>query len=136
MKIALHGAPEGFFKSTPPHSKTELFRLVQKAASLHFRCFEIGPLWSFAEIDAWSLKTVLDHFEMERSVHVGGLYDAKKFALTEEECNRFQQELHSGIELCEGLSSQLVSFHPPFFSIKTTLEKEICLEQGPTFLIW
>jgi len=124
MKIALHGAPEGFFKSTPPHSNSELLRLVQKADSLGFKCFEIGPLWSFEEIDAKSLRSVLDGLGMERSVHVGGLYDAMKFALTEKEGNRFQKELHSGIQLCGELSSQLVSFHPPFFTTNSTAPQE------------
>ena len=120
MFVALHSAPEGFFKSGPPYDADELLRLVEEASRLGFRCFQIGPITSFGVIDGDRLRTVLDKYGMERNVHVGGLYDAEKFVASEEERNRFQKELHFGIELSRGVSSSLVSFHPPFFKSKKT----------------
>jgi len=123
MKVALHSAPDGFFKSKPPHSNKELLRLVQKAASLGFKCFQIGPLWSFVDIDAKSLKNTLDHYNIESNVHVGGLYDAQKFATTENEYKRAQKEIRRGIKLCKDISSTSVSFHPPFFMTESSQNK-------------
>jgi len=116
MRVALHSAIEGFFKSKPPYTNTELLRHVRKAASLGFRCYQIGPLWSFPEIDAKELKRTLNRCSLEANVHIGGLYDAEKFAATDSEYERVQKEIHRGIELCEAISSRLVSFHPPFFA--------------------
>jgi sugar phosphate isomerase/epimerase len=42
-------------------------------------------------------------------------YDAQKFATSEDEFERVQNDLHKGIELSTKVSSPLVSFHPPFF---------------------
>jgi len=123
MKAALHSAPNGFFKSKPPHSNNELFKLVQKAASLDFRCFQVGPLWSFVDIDAKDLKSVLNRCDLECNVHVGGRYDAEKFVVTRKEYERVQREIHRGIELCRDISSTLVSFHPPFFMTEKVRNK-------------
>jgi len=116
MRLALHSAPEGFFRSKPPYTNSELLRLVKKAASLGFKCFEVGPLWSFPKIDAKSLRRTLDRYKMERSVHVGGIYDAEKLAQSAgSEYEKAQEEANRGIELCRELGSGLVSLHPPFF---------------------
>jgi len=128
MRVALHSAPVGFFKSKPPYPNSELLRLVQKAASLGFKCFQIGPLWTFDTIEAKGLKRALDHYGLEANIHVGGLYDAAKFATTEKEYLRVKNEIHAGIELCRAISSSLVSIHPPFSVTKesensTTLSK-------------
>jgi sugar phosphate isomerase/epimerase len=48
-------------------------------------------------------------------VHVGGLYDAEEYVLSEEEHNRAHRDLHRGIELSRDIASSLVSFHQPFF---------------------
>lgn len=108
--------------------------LVRKAASLSFKCFEIGPLWRFVRIDAKSLKSVLDHHGMKRSVHVGGRYDAEKLAATEEEYSKVQMEIHYGIELCRELCSPLVSFHPPFFTANGRRNKEVLSKARSRFL--
>ena len=118
MRIALHSAPVGFFKSKPPYPNSELLRLVRKAALLGFRCLQIGPLWSFPRTEAKGLKRALDSYGLEANVHVGGLYDAVKFASTEKEYLRVKKEIHTGIELCGAISSRLVSIHPPFFVTK------------------
>jgi len=128
MRVALHSAPVGFFKSKPPYPNSELLRLVRKAASLGFKCFQIGPLWTFNKIEAKGLKRALDRYGLEANVHVGGLYDAVKFATTEKEYLRVKNEIHAGIELCRAISSSLVSIHPPFsvtkeFESSTTLSK-------------
>jgi len=128
VRAALHSAPVGFFKSKPPYPNSELLRLVQKAASMGFKCFQIGPLWTFDKIEAKGLKRALDRYGLEANVHVGGLYDAVKFATTEKEYLRVQNEIHTGIELCRAISSSLVSIHPPFsvtkeFESSTTLPK-------------
>jgi len=93
----------------------ELLDLVEKAARLGFTCLQIGPTSSFADIDSSRLRIVLDKYGMQCSVHVGGLYDAEKFVVSEQERNRAQKDLHRGIELSEEVSSSSVSFHPPFF---------------------
>jgi sugar phosphate isomerase/epimerase len=115
MLVAFHSPPKGFFKSSPPYNASELFSLVEKASKLGFRCFQIGPTSSFANIDGNRLRNVLEKYGMERNVHVGGLYDAKEFVFSQEERNRVQRDLHVGIELSKEVSSSLVSFHPPFF---------------------
>jgi hypothetical protein len=94
MGVALHSAPEGFFKSNLPHDSSELFSLIRKASSLSFKCFQLGSLSNFVEIDGKQLKTVLDQYGMEKNVHGGGLYDAEKFAVTEEEYGRAQKEIN------------------------------------------
>jgi len=125
MRLALHSAPEGFFKSKPPYSNSELLRLVKKAFSLGFKCFEVGPLWTFAEIDAKSLRRALDRHEMESCVHVGGIYDAEKFLrIGEDDYEKAQKEAHWGIQLCRELGSGLVSLHPPFFVSNKARDKQ------------
>jgi sugar phosphate isomerase/epimerase len=120
MLVALHSAPTDFFKTGPPYSTDELLELVEKAARLGFMCLQIGPTSSFTDIDSSRLRTVLDKYGMECSVHVGGLYDAEKFVVSEQERNRAQKDLHRGIELSEEVSSSSVSFHPPFFESKSS----------------
>lgn len=115
MLVAFHSPPKGFFKSGPPYDANELFDLVEKASHLGFRCFQIGPTSSFTDIDGNRLRNVLDKYGMERNVHVGGLYDAEEFAMSQQERNTVQRDLHVGIELSREVSSFLVSFHPPFF---------------------
>ena len=117
MIVALHGAPKRFFKTGPPHSNDELLRLVRKTAALGFRGIEVGPLAEYAPIDSGSLKEVLDELDLRRSVHVGGLFDASKFASSEEEYDRMMQQVHRGVELGSEIGATLVSVHPPFFSM-------------------
>ncbi len=134
MKVALHSAPDGFFKSDPPHANSELFMLVRRADSWGFKCFQVGPLNAFANIEAERLRQLLDHYDMERNVHVGGLYDAERFAATEEEYERAQREIHYGVELCRKLSSALVSFHPPFCAAKDFRDKALLSKSRTRFL--
>ncbi|MGQ9507343.1 MAG: sugar phosphate isomerase/epimerase family protein [Candidatus Bathycorpusculaceae bacterium] len=128
MKVAFHSVPKGFFKSNPPYASTNLSRLIREAAFLGFKCFQVGPLNNFVKIDGGSLKRVLARYGMESSVHVGGLYDATKFATTEEEYGRARKEIRYGIELSKEIGSPLVSFHPPFFSM-SALKKRILLSK-------
>jgi sugar phosphate isomerase/epimerase len=121
--VSLHTAPNGFFKSGPPHAEDEFLRLVRKAASMGFRCFEVGPLCDFAHVDGKRLKSVLSQYGLKSSIHVGGLYDAERFAKTEEEYGRMQPEIHRGIELCREIDSQLVSLHPPLFAAKSVQDR-------------
>ena len=116
MRVAFHSPPRGFFKSGPPFDSNELLRLVEIASDLGFKCFQIGPTSSFSIIDGNSLKDALDKHGMERNVHVGGLYDAREFVMSERERKRVQKDLHVGIDLSREVSSSLVSFHPPFFN--------------------
>ena len=114
MLVAFHSPPKDFFKSGPPYDANELFGLVEKASHFGFRCFQIGPTSSFSDIDGNRLKNILDKYGMERNVHVGGLYDAEEFVISQQERNKVQRDLHVGIELSREVSSSLVSFHPPF----------------------
>ena len=123
MKIVLHSAPKDFFKSNPPYTSNELFSLIRKADLLGFKCFQIGPLSDFVDIDGKCLRSLFDHYNMESNVHVGGLYSAEKLAVTKEEYSKVQKEIHHGIELCRKITSKLVSFHPPFFTRKAPENK-------------
>jgi sugar phosphate isomerase/epimerase len=116
MIVALHGAPKGFFKTSPPHGNYELLGLMRKSAVLGFRAIEVGPLVDYAQIDGKGLKEVLDELRMRRSVHVGGLFDASKFASSEEEYDRMKQQMCRGVTLGSEIAANLVSVHPPFFS--------------------
>jgi len=116
MIVALHSAPKGSFKTPPPHSNDELEGFIQKAASLSFKAVQIGPLTNFVPLDGKRLRKVLDSLNMKRNVHVGGIYDAEKFALTEEGYATAKRQIHYGIRLCKEISSTLVSIHPPFFA--------------------
>jgi sugar phosphate isomerase/epimerase len=133
MIVALHSAPKGFFR-TPPHSNSELVRFVRKAASLGFEAVQIGPLTDDVPIEGERLRRVLDSLNMKRSVHVGGIYDAKKFALTEEEYARAQKQMHYGIKLCMKIRSTLVSVHPPFFAAADEINREILSRARGRFL--
>jgi sugar phosphate isomerase/epimerase len=113
--VALHAAPARFFKTAPPYDEDELLRLVQKAASLGFKAVQIGPLHDFVHIEGEFLRGILDSLGMARSVHVGGLYDARKFAVAEEEIDRARRQIRYGIDLSREIGSKLVSIHPPFF---------------------
>jgi sugar phosphate isomerase/epimerase len=115
MLVALHSAPTDFFKTGPPYKTEELLDLVDKAAHLGFMCLQIGPTSSFIEIDGSRLRIALDKYGMNCNVHVGGIYHAEKFVVSEQERNRAQKDLHCGIELSKEVCSSLVSFHPPFF---------------------
>jgi sugar phosphate isomerase/epimerase len=116
MIVGLSSASEGFFETKPPHSNGQLLRFVRGATSLGFEAVQIGPLRYFDPIEAEQLRTVLDVCKTERNVHVGGIYDAGKFALTQEEYDKARKEVRDGIVLCKKISSTLVSLHPPFFA--------------------
>ena len=71
---------------------------------------------------------------MERDVHVGGIYDAEKFALTEEEYAKVQKQIRYGIMLSKKISSTLVSVHPPFVATGNKLSEELLLKARTRFL--
>ena len=126
MIVALHLAPAS--------SNEELIASVRRAASLGFRAVQIGPLKNFGSIERESVRGLLDSLKLGRSVHVGGIYDAKKFALTEEECNKAQEQIRYGIKLCKDISSRLVSIHPPFFSLNETKNEDLLSSARTRFL--
>jgi len=133
MIVAIHSAPKGFFRTRPPHSEDALVRFVRKAASLGFKAVQIGPLMNYAPIEGRRLKRVLDSLKIERNVHVGGIYDARKFALTGEERARAQEQLHYGITLCKEISSTIVSIHPPFFTARSRPTEALLLKARTHF---
>jgi sugar phosphate isomerase/epimerase len=71
---------------------------------------------------------------MERNVHVGGIYDAEKFALTEEEYARVRRQVHYGITLCKEISSTHVSIHPPFFTARRKVSEAFLVKARTRFL--
>ena len=101
--------PEGLFKSTPSYDANEVFNLVERASHLGFRCFQIDPTSSFTDLEGNRLRNVLDKYGMESNVHIGGLYDAEKFVISQEERNKFQRDLHFGIKLSREASSSCVT---------------------------
>jgi len=134
MLVALHSVPQGLFKASPPYSNSELVEFVRKAASLGFTAVQIGPLANYVPIEGQRLKRVLDSFRMERNVHVGGIYDAEKFALTKEEYARVRKETRYGITLCKQITSTLVSIHPPFFAKRSQMNSKLLLKARNRFL--
>jgi sugar phosphate isomerase/epimerase len=115
MIIALHEAPKDFFKTNPPHGNDDLLRLVRKTATLGFRAIEVGPLVDYAPIDGGLLKDAIDELDMRRSVHVGGLFDASKFASSEEEYGRMMQQVRRGVMLGSEIGATWVRFIRLFF---------------------
>jgi sugar phosphate isomerase/epimerase len=107
---------------------------VRKAASLGFKAVQIGPLTEYVPIEGEHLKSVLDSLNMERDVHVGGIYDAEKFALTEEEYAKVQKQIRYEIMFSKKISSTLVSVHPPFFATENKLNEELLLKARTRFL--
>ena len=133
MIVALHSAPKDFLKAKPPYGNRELRKLLQKAFSMGFKGFQVGPLWKFQRVDGERLKNLLDKFEMERNVHIGGLYDAEKLSRKDEEYSKILRELRCGILLCHQISSNLMSFHPPF-SMNPHLDEETLRKARDLFL--
>jgi sugar phosphate isomerase/epimerase len=134
MIVALHSAPKNFFKTNAHHSNSELEGFVQKADSLGFKAVQIGPLADYVRIDGARLKKVLDDLNMERSVHVGGIYDAERFALTGAEYDRAWKQVRYGITLSNKISSTLVSIHPPFFMRENKRSEELLATTQTRFL--
>lgn len=132
MIVGLRSAPNGFFKFGLPYSDSELFRLIEKTAQLGFACFQVGPLSDYKSIDCVYLKAQLDHYKLGRSVHIGGLYDAKKLALSETEYKRIQKEIHSGIEFCKKSPPTYCLFIPLCFW-KTLLMRLSFIKQECAF---
>ena len=114
MIIALHDAPEGFFKTNKPHGTNELVRFVQKAESLGFAAVEIGPLIDYDDVCGKRLRITLDDLKMQRTVHVGGIFDAEKLATSDSEYIEIKKQIENGMALCRAISSTLLSLHPPF----------------------
>ena len=71
---------------------------------------------------------------MERNLHIGGIYDAKKFALAENEYAAAQSQIRLGIELCNELSSNLISVHPPFFVSAEERDEQVVSKAKMRFL--
>ncbi len=133
MIVAFHSVPRDFLRTKPPYGNRELQRLVQKAVSMGFKGFQVGPLWKFQRVNGERLKNLLDKFEMERNVHLGGLYDVAKLSRKGDEYSKILRELRYGILLCQQISSSLMSFHPPFSS-KTHLDEETLRKARNLFL--
>lgn len=134
MIVGLDLGSKEFFEADPPYSNDELLRAVRKASSLGFEAVQIGPLGNFVPIEGRRLRTVLDHLNIERNVHVGGLYDAEKFASTQEEYVRARKEMHHGVMLCKKIGSTLVSIHPPFFATGSVVNEELQFTAKMRFL--
>ncbi len=80
------------------------------------------------------MRRILDSLNIERNVHVGGLYNARNFALTEEEFTRAKEQIHYGITLCKEISSTLISIRPPFFAAKDKIREELLSKTKTRFL--
>jgi len=134
MLVALHSAPKGFFATGLPTNTDDLIRFVQKAASMNFKAVQIGPLTDVVAIQGERLREVLNRLNMERNVHIGGIYDARKFALTENEYSAARSQIRLGIALCQELSSTLTSVHPPFFASTEERDEQVVLRAKTRFL--
>ena len=125
MRVALH--------IPPACSNEQLARSVQRAASLDFKAVQISPLSLTVPIESERLRRILETNHLEISVHIGGIWDARKFAFSEEECAKTRKQIHYGIELCTEISSKLVSFHPPLFAINDTVNEKLLLKAKTRF---
>jgi sugar phosphate isomerase/epimerase len=125
MIVGLNSASEGFFETKPPYSNEQLLRFVRRVTSLGFEAVQIGPLRYFDRIEAGQLRTILDGCKTERNVHVGGIYDAGKFASTQEEYVKARKEVRYGLMICRRISSTVVSVHPPFFAAENVATEEL-----------
>jgi sugar phosphate isomerase/epimerase len=134
MIVALHSVPKGFFKTDPPHSNNELVGFVRKAASLGFKAVQIGPLRDYVPIEGEHLRIVLDSLQIERTVHVGEVYDAEKLALTEQQYATAKEQMGYGITVCKEISSTLMSIHPPFFATRNEVDGELFSKARTRFL--
>jgi len=134
MIVGLNLASNEFFETDPHYSNDELLRIVRRVSSLGFKSVQIGPLRYFDFIEGERLRTVLDSLNIERNVHVGGLYDAEKFASTQDEYFKAQREVHYGIMLSSKLCSTLVSIHPPFFTTGSVVSEELQFRAKMRFL--
>jgi sugar phosphate isomerase/epimerase len=134
MIVALHAPPKSFFKTNAPHSNGELVSFVRKVDSLGFKAVQIGPLADYVRINGAHLKKILDGLNIERNVHVGGIYDAERFALTEAEYAKVWKQIRYGMMLCKEMSSTLVSIHPPLFTEKTKTSEELLAKAQTRFL--
>jgi len=134
MLVALHSAPKGFFTTGLPTNTDDLVRFVQKVTSMSFKAIQIGPLTDVAAIQGKRLREVLDRLSMERNVHIGGIYDARKFALTASEYSAARSQMRLGIELCKELSSTLISVHPPFFASTEQRDEQVVSKAKTRFL--
>ena len=79
MIITLQADPKDFFRTKSIPSNAELLKLVEKAASMGFKAIQIGPLTGYVDIEGERLRKALDSLKMERTVHVGGVFDAESF---------------------------------------------------------
>lgn len=134
MLVALHSAPRGFFATGLPANTDDLVRFAHKAASMSYEAVQIGPLTDVAAINGARLREELNRLNMKRNVHIGGIYDARKFALTDEEYAAARSQIHLGIELCSELSSTLISVHPPFFASVADRNEQLVLKAKTRFL--
>jgi sugar phosphate isomerase/epimerase len=69
-------------------------------------------------------------FEMKRNVHLGGLYDAAELSKKGKEYSKTMAELRHAILFCRQISSDLMSFHPPFFKETCPKREVLCRVQG------
>ncbi len=133
LLIALHTAPKGFLRKKPPYNTSDVLHLIDKAASMGFFGFQLGPLWSFPNIDGVQVKKRLDALQLHRNVHVGGIYNAEKFLSDDDVYRQALNEICNGINLCRQVSSKLVSFHPPFFPDNRKPDGDILVECQAAF---
>jgi len=116
MIVSFHSVPLDILFGEPPFGEKDLYRLVREAASLGFKAFQIGPLSNFPTYNVKNLRPLLDELGLERNVHLGGVYDAHSFSFGSETYQRALADVKKGIKLCQGISSDLLAFHPPFFN--------------------
>jgi len=116
MIISFHSMPEGILLGKPPFGENDLYRLVREAASLGFKAFQIGPLENFPNYDVKRLRRLLDELGLERNVHLGGVYDAQAFSFGSKTYQKALDDVGKGVKLCLDIGSNLLAFHPPFFS--------------------
>jgi len=134
MIVALHEAPIDFFKTTPPRSNRKLEELIRKTASMNFGAVEIGPLQDYVSIVGKQLRVVLDSLKIARSMHVGGIFNGKRFALKDEEYTKARKQIHRGITLCREIDSSLASIHPPFFASRDKATETLMSRARQRFL--
>jgi sugar phosphate isomerase/epimerase len=133
MIIALQADPKDYFGTKSMPSNAELLKLVEKAASMGFKAIQIGPMTGYVDIEGERLRKALDSLKMERTVHVGGIFDAESFATTEQEYQRMRKQIRGAVTLYNEIVATLVSVHPPFFRTTGEANDELLRKAGTRF---
>ncbi|MFX0095688.1 MAG: sugar phosphate isomerase/epimerase family protein [Candidatus Hodarchaeota archaeon] len=133
MIVALNTSHNELFEAEPPYGTEDLLRFIQKIYTFGFKALQVDLVRYLSSIEWNVVKNTLDELHLMRNVHNGRLYDAKKFALSEEEYLKTQERIHEGILIAKKLDAPIVSIHPPLFESIASISKPLQLKAQERF---